>query len=196
MKTLLLVPFLFPLLVSPSTPPSAALRGDNDWVVDPVHSSVVFRVKHANASFFKGTFDVIEGTVSLDPAKPEASSVMLKIPVASVDTNDKKRDEHLKGPDFFNSKENADITFKSTKIGKKGNGLEVTGDLAMAGKTKSITIQVEKVGEGEMMGKRVGYSTTFAIKRSDYGMTYGVDKNMLGDEVTLMIDLELIQPKK
>ena len=47
-----------------------------------------------------------------------------------------------------------------------------------------------------MMGKRVGYSTTFAIKRSDYGMTYGVDKNMLGDEVTLMIDLELIQPKK
>lgn len=199
MKTLLVVPFALALLpLSSLSTGAAVLRGDNDWSVDPAHSSVVFRVKHADTAWFKGSFDVIEGTVSLDPAKPEAGSVMLKIPVDSVDSNDKKRDDHLKNADFFNSKENPDITFKSTKIAKKGDALEVTGDLAMAGKTKSVTIPVEFVGasESKMMGKRAGYSTTFTIKRSDFGMNYGVAQKALGDEVTLMVDLELVPAKK
>lgn len=170
--------------------------GEHDWAVDPVHSSVVFKVKHANAAWFQGTFDVVNGKVTLDPAKPEAGSVSLTIPVDSVDTNDKKRDDHLKGPDFFNGKENPTITFVSSKIQKKGDKLEVTGDLAMAGKSKSVTIEVEKTGEGEFYGKRVGFASTFTIKRSDFGMTYGVDKNALGDEVTLSIALETIQPEK
>lgn len=196
MKTLLVVPFAFALLTLP-TPPAGAetLRGEHDWNVDPGHSSVVFRVKHANAAWFKGTFDVIEGKVTLDPAKPEAGSVQLTIPVASIDSNDSKRDDHLKAPDFFNAKENPEITFTSTKIAKNGAALAVTGKLAMAGKSKEVTIPVEKVGEGEFYGKRVGYSSTFTIKRSEFGMTYGVDKNVLGDEVTLMIDLELVAAK-
>lgn len=197
MKSLLLFPFALTLIALPTARVDAPLPlGEHDWVVDEVHSSVVFRVKHANASWFKGTFDVIKGTVSLDPAKPEAGSVQLTIPVASVDSNDKKRDEHLKAPDFFHAKENPDITFTSSKIEPKGTALAVTGKLAMAGKTKDVTLAVEKVGEGEFYGKRVGYSTTFTIKRSEFGMTYGLDKNALGDEVTLMVDLELVQPKK
>jgi polyisoprenoid-binding protein YceI len=195
MKTLLLVPLL---LAVPALAPSGspAPSGPNDWQVDGVHSSVVFKVKHANASWFKGTFDVVTGTVTLDPAKPETGSVTLTIPVDSIDTNDKKRDEHLRHTDFFGSKENPEITFKSSKIAKNGAALAVTGELAMAGKKKEVTIPVEKVGEGDMMGKRVvGFSSTFTIKRSDFGMTYGVDKNMLGDEVTLMIDLELTPAK-
>jgi len=196
MKTLLVVPFALALLTLP-TPPAGAesLRGEHDWNVDPGHSSVVFRVKHANAAWFKGMFDVIEGKVTLDPAKPEAGSVQLTIPVASIDSNDSKRDDHLKAPDFFNAKENPEITFTSTKIAKNGAALAVTGKLAMAGKSKEVTIPVEKVGEGEFYGKRVGYSSTFTIKRSEFGMTYGVDKNVLGDEVTLMIDLELVAAK-
>ena len=195
MKTLLLLPLSFALLGSPAlrSVPSAPL-GEHDWQVDPVHSSVVFKVKHASASWFKGSFDKIEGTVTLDPSKPEAGSVQLTIPVDSVDSNDDKRDAHLEGPDFFNGKENPEITFRSTKVAKAGAMLEVTGTLAMAGQEQPITLKVEKVGEGEFYGKRVGYSTTFTIKRSDFGMTYGEDK-VLGDEVTLMIDLELIQPK-
>lgn len=194
MKSLLLVPFAFACLwPTTAVVEPAAPRGEHDWVVDGVHSSVVFRVKHAGASWFKGTFDTIEGTISLDRSKPEGGSVQLKIPVDSVDTNNKQRDDHLKNQDFFKSKENPDITFKSTKIAKKGEQFEVTGDLAMAGKTKSITIPVEYVGEGEMQGKRIGYSTTFTIKKADFGMTYGGPA--LGDDVTLMIDLELIQPK-
>lgn len=196
MKTLLVLPLLFALFALPTAPVDGQLPGDHDWVVDPGHSSVVFKVKHANAAWFKGSFDVINGAVSLDPSKPEAGSVQLTIPVGSVDSNDKARDDHLKNADFFNAKENPEITFKSTKVEKKGAAYEVTGDLAMAGKSKSVALQVEHVGEGEMRGKRVGYSTTFTIKRSDFGMNYGLDAKALGDEVTLMIDLELIQPKK
>ena len=200
MKTLfLLLPAALALFTLPGREDrgSAVPPGDHDWVVDDVHSSVVFRVKHANASWFQGTFDKIAGEISLDPSKAEAGSVKLTIPVDSVDTNDKKRDDHLKGPDFFNSKENPSITFASTKIAKKGDAqFDVTGDLQMAGKKKSVTMTVEKSGEGEMMGSKLtGWMTTFTIKRSDFGMSYALDKGMLGDEVTLMIALETKQKK-
>ncbi|MCB9876886.1 MAG: YceI family protein [Planctomycetes bacterium] len=197
MKILFLLPVALIAAASPfhrSTKVEQQL-GEHDWVVDPVHSSVVFQVKHANASWFFGTFDKIEGAVTLDEAAPEKGSVTLTIPVDSVDTNDQKRDGHLKGPDFFNSAENPDITFTSTKIGKKGDKLAVTGDLSMAGHTKSITMTVDKVGEGEFYGARKGYLAMFTIKRSDFGMTYGVDKNVLGDEVSLHVGLELVKGK-
>jgi polyisoprenoid-binding protein YceI len=192
MKTLLLVPVLFSVLALPTQPHVVAPAGDHDWTVDPVHSSVVFRVKHIDAAWFQGTFDKIEGSITLDPAKPESGSVELSIPVDSVDTNNGKRDGHLKSPDFFNGKENPTIEFSSTKIAKKGDSkFEVTGELSMAGKTKTITIPVEMTGTGEMMGaKKSGWMATFPIQRSDFGMTYGLDKNALGDEVTLMICIE------
>jgi polyisoprenoid-binding protein YceI len=196
MKPLLLLPLSFALFALPTAPSApSAPRGDHDWTVDGGHSSVVFRVKHANASWFQGMFDKVDGKVTFDPAKPEATSVQLTIPVDSVDSNDAKRDAHLKNEDFFKSKENPEITFKSTKVAKKGEMLEVTGELAMAGKSKTVTIPVEFTGTGEFYGKRAGFMTTFTIKRSEFGMTYGVDKNALGDEVTLQIALETIQAK-
>jgi polyisoprenoid-binding protein YceI len=200
MKTLLL---LLPAALALFTLPGRTDRatavppGEHDWVVDPVHSSVVFRIKHANASWFQGTFDKVDGQVTLDPSKPEAGSVTLTIPLDSIDTNDKKRDEHVKGPEFFNGKENPSITFASTKIAKKGDTqFEVTGDLQMAGKKKSVAMTVEKTGEGEMMGKVTGWMTTFTIKRSDFGISYALDKGTLGDEVTLTIALETKMAKK
>lgn len=195
MKSLLLLPVLFAAFAVPSTGRPAP-AGDHDWVVDTSHSSVVFRVKHAGISNFYGSFDEIRGTVSLDPQAPEKGKVAIEIPVDSVDTRDAKRDEHLKGPDFFNSKENPVIAFTSTKIEKQGEGLAVTGDLELAGKKKSITMVVEKTGEGDFFGPRIGYEAKFTIVRSEFGMNYGVAKNALGDEVALTIGLELVKPKK
>ncbi len=202
MKSLLLLPASLVALayahnLSTGAPVTTAPLAEHEWAVDAGHSSVVFRVKHANAAWFHGTFDKIEGHVHLDPSKPEAGSVALTIPVDSVDTNDGKRDGHLKAPDFFNSKENPSIAFTSTKIEKKSDTLyHVTGKLAMAGKEQSITIPVEKTGAGDFYGPREGWMTTFTIKRSDFGMTYGIAKNALGDEVTLMIALETVKPAK
>ncbi|MGK0302890.1 MAG: polyisoprenoid-binding protein YceI [Planctomycetota bacterium] len=197
MKSLLLLPAILVAVSMPMGEPVVVTQplGEHDWVVDAGHSACVFRVKHANASWFLGTFDKVEGKVTLDAAAPEKGSVELTIATESIDSNDKQRDGHLMSPDFFNGKENPEITFKSTKIKADGKNLNVTGDLSLAGKTKSITIPVEFVGEGEFRGARRGYITTFAIKRSDFGMTYGVKKNVLGDDVHMTVSLELVQPK-
>lgn len=197
MKSLLLLPAILVAVAMPIAEPAVPIQplGEHDWMVDAGHSSCVFRVKHANASWFMGTFDKVEGKATLDASALEKGSVELTIATESIDSNNKQRDGHLMSPDFFNGKENPEITFKSTKIKATGKDLEVTGDLSMAGKTKSITILAEFVGEGESRGIRRGYITTFAIKRSDFGMTYGVQKNALGDDVHLMVSLELVQPK-
>lgn len=194
MKTFLLLPILLAAWSVPVATPAPAVA--NDWVVDSVHSTVMFKVKHANTTWFYGSFGVIEGSLNLDPKAPESGKVEIAIPVDSIHTHNKDRDAHLKGPDFFNSKENPKVTFQSTKIAKKGEAFEVTGDLELAGKKKPVTMTVEKTGEGDFMGSPVvGWSSTFTIKRSDFGMNYGLAKNALGDEITVMIGLEL-KPKK
>ncbi|MCA8965529.1 MAG: YceI family protein [Planctomycetes bacterium] len=202
MKSLLLLPATVIALAYAhevaGAAPAAAGRtfGEHDWAIDPVHSSVVFRVKHANASWFQGTFDKIEGTITLDAAKPEDGAVHLLIPVESVDTNDAKRDGHLKGSDFFSAKENPNIEFTSTKITKGGDdGYMVAGKLAMAGKEQAVTIPVVKTGAGDFFGPREGWMATFKIKRSEFGMTYGLAKDALGDEIELSIALETVKPK-
>ncbi|MBL8731402.1 MAG: YceI family protein [Planctomycetes bacterium] len=197
---LLLAPLCATLaLTAPTTltpTPAGFVPGDHDWVVDAVHSSVVFRVKHADISWFQGSFDHVEGTLTFDPAHPEAGKVALTIPVDKLDSNDAKRDGHLAGPDFFNAKENPNIVFSSTKIQQRADGkFDVTGELELAGTKKPITLLVEKSGEGDFYGPRIGWWTTFSIKRSDFGMDYGVAKNQLGDEVMLSIGLETTKAK-
>ncbi len=198
MKSLLLIPVLLAAVALPKSATPAVAHGDNDWTVDTVHSSCIFRVKmHGDAAHFYGMFDKVEGSVTLDPAKPETGSVKIVIDVDSVHTHDAKRDGHLKNADFFSAKENPTIEFTSTKIAKQTDGrFAVTGKLSMAGKSKEITIPVTRIGEAEMYGKRVGWEAEFAIKRSDFGMTYGLDKNALGDEVGLLIAIEAMQEQK
>jgi polyisoprenoid-binding protein YceI len=187
----LAVPFAFRATAIPASaaPTSAA----ESWKVDAGHSSVVFRVKHFYAPFW-GRFDKVSGSVQWDAAKPEAAAVELSIDAGSVNTNDAKRDDHLRGPDFFSAKEFAAMTFKSTKVVSKGEGqLEATGDFTMRGVTKSITVPIEVVGEGESPFKdtRAGFEATFNINRSDYGVK-GYIPN-IGDEVRIVVALECVK---
>jgi polyisoprenoid-binding protein YceI len=198
MKTLLFVPFL---TAAWAVAPANALPGDPVWVVDNGHSSVVFKIQHVGATNFYGAFRKISGGFTLDKAKPDASSIEVTIDAASIDTRDEARDKHLRGTDFFDVKQFAEISFKSTKVtpitgDKRGEVFEVVGDLEMRGKKQVITVQVVKTGEAEMMGKRIGYETTFIIKRSDFGLDYGVANKALGDEVTLTVAIEGVEPKK
>jgi polyisoprenoid-binding protein YceI len=163
------------------------------WKVDSGHSSVVFRVKHVVAPFW-GRFDKVSGTVQWDSANPETASVELTVDVASINTNDGKRDDHLRGPDFFSAKEFPTMTFKSTKVTKKGEGkLEATGDFTMHGVTKSITVPIEATGEGESPFKdtRAGFEATFEIKRGDYGVKGYIPT--IGDEVRIVVALECVK---
>lgn len=154
--------------------------------IDSVHSSMAFRIKHAEVAYFYGTFTDIQGQISWDEANPASSSIEIAIKAESVSTGNKKRDDHLRSQDFFNASKFDKLTFKSTGVSKSGETTyDVKGDLTVHGQTKPITVKLEKTGES---GKKVGFETVFTIKRSDFGMTFGAPG--IGDEVRIMMGLE------
>jgi polyisoprenoid-binding protein YceI len=169
---------------------SGIAQAAEKYAVDPVHSTMAFRIKHLNVSNFVGRINAPEGTIMVDDADPTQTSFDVTLKAANIDTADKKRDEHLKSPDFFSASEFPTLTFKSTSVKKgDGNKLEVSGDMTIHGQTKPITVTLEKVGAAKTpMGERAGFSGDFTIKRSDFGMSKML--NMLGDEVTIMVGLE------
>jgi polyisoprenoid-binding protein YceI len=159
--------------------------------VDAIHSTVIFRVKHMNASYAYGRFNNLSGSFTIDEANPANSSFDFTVKVDSIDTADAKRDGHLKNTDFFNAKQFPTITFKSKSVKAAAKGeYEVTGDLTLHGVTKSITTKIAHTGTSKGMGNTTiaGIESTFTIKRSDFGM-----KNMLqmiGDDVTITVSSE------
>ncbi len=158
--------------------------------VDPVHSSVLFRVKHMQASFAYGRFNQVTGRFLVDEADPSRSSFDLTIAGESIDTANAIRDRHLKGPDFFNTKQFPTITFKSRSVARAGDGYDVTGDLMLHGVTRPVTLRLAETGSGKgMRGESLaGVEATFELKRSDFGMTYMVGP--IGDEVRVTAALE------
>ena len=161
------------------------------YKLDPVHSTAIFRIKHAGVSYFYGRINGPEGTVNIDESEPSKTTFEVQLKVANVDTGNPARDKHLKSPDFFSADEFPTISFKSTSVkASADNKLEVTGDLTMHGQTKPITITMEHVGTADVprMGKRTGYDATITVKRSDFGMTKYLE--MLGDEVTIRMGVE------
>jgi polyisoprenoid-binding protein YceI len=176
-------------LFAPS--PAPAGMAANTYKVDKAHSSVIFRIKHMNVNYFQGRFDDITGTFSLDDQNPSASNFDLKITSDSVDTAIPKRDQHIKSPDFLNSRQFPTITFKSKSVTKSGNDtFDVEGDLTLHGVTKPVTVKVERTGtaQGGPGGSRVGIEAIFNIKRSEFGMTNMLQA--LGDDVRLTINIE------
>jgi polyisoprenoid-binding protein YceI len=172
---------------SAAAPPAAA------YVVDPVHSSVIFRVHHFGAGYFYGRFDDVSGKVVLDDQDPAKSSVDVEIKAESIDTNNAKRDGHLRSPDFFNAKQFPTISFKSERVRKSGEeGYEVEGKLTLHGETRPLAATFTRTGTGKGPdGKvRAGGETTFTVKRSDFGMKYMPEG--IGDEVRLTVSLEAI----
>ncbi|TWU26268.1 hypothetical protein Pla52o_01210 [Novipirellula galeiformis] len=157
---------------------------------DLVHSSVSFKARHLDISWIHGRFNEVSGQFSLDREDPAKSTFSLTINVDSVDTANEKRDEHLRQPDYFDTKQFPTIEFRSTSTKPIEGGYEVTGDFTMHGTTRSITIVLMGGEEHDFKKvKRVAFSTELALKRSDYGF----DKNAIGpigDKALIMIDCE------
>lgn len=157
---------------------------------DGVHSSVSFKARHLDISWIHGRFNEVSGKFSIDREDATKSKFELTIVAASVDTANKARDEHLRQPDYFDTKQFPTIEFKSTKVKAIKGGYEVTGDFTMHGKTKSITITLEGGEEHEFKGiKRVGFSTELSVKRSDFGFDPAAI-GPIGDEARILIDCE------
>ena len=162
----------------------------DEYAYDLVHSSVSFKARHLDISWIHGRFNEVEGKFSLDREDPTKSTFELTIKTDSVDTANKARDEHLRQPDYFDTKQFPTIEFKSKSVKVIKGGYEVTGDFTMHGTTKKITLLLMGGKEHDFKGvKRVAFSTELSLKRSDYGF----DKNAIGpigDEALIMIDCE------
>jgi polyisoprenoid-binding protein YceI len=172
-----------------SMAPVAAIAADT-YTVDSVHSSVVFKVKHMNTSHAWGRFDKIDGSFAIDPVDATQSKLTFTVPASSVDTNNVARDNHLKGPDFFNAVQYPNITFASESVSKTAKGLEVKGSLTFHGVTKPISFVVVPTGTGkDMKGNPIaGIDVNFVLKQSDFGITKMAAA--IGDEVTVFVSIE------
>lgn len=162
--------------------------------VDPVHSYIIFRVKHMNAGYSYGRFNQFSGTFVIDEKNLARSSVQFELDTASVDTNNQKRDDHLRSPDFFNARQFPKIDFKSTSVRQMNNTTaEIKGNLTMRGVTKPVTATAVFTGRTKnQQGKTVaGFEVTFTLKRSDFGMSFA--QNTLGNEVRVTVSVEGVQ---
>jgi len=174
---------------------SPALAADT-YQFDKAHTTVGFQVRHI-FTMLGGKFQDFSGTIKVDRAKPESSSVEFTIQAASIFTNEPKRDEHLKSPDFFDVASHPTITFKSTSVKPGANNVyQVTGDLTMRGVTKSITIPVTFLGEGKdpWGNEKIGFETSTTLNRKDYGINWNktLDQGgvLVGDEVKVQVSVE------
>lgn len=158
------------------------------YKLDPAHSSALFRVKYKDVNYVFGMFLKNDATLQYDEAAPGDASIEWTINADSVFTNNKKRDDHLRSPDFFDAKQFPTVQFKSTKVEKvNDDSLRVTGDLTMHGVTKEVTTVVEITGKGkEDDGKtRIGMFTSFNVKRSDFGIKTMPD--VISDRVHIIL---------
>ena len=164
-----------------------------NYEVDTVHSSLIFRIKHLDVGFTYGRFNDFSGKMVVDEASPAGSSVEITAQIASVDTNNAKRDQHLRSPDFFNANQFPTMTYKSTAVSKSGDEYSVQGNLTLHGVTKAVTIKMKKTGEGKdpRGNELIGFEGTMTIKRSDFGM----DKmsQAVGDWVWITVAVEAIK---
>jgi polyisoprenoid-binding protein YceI len=166
-----------------------AAAGD-DYTIDPVHSGVTFQISHLDINWIHGRFNDFSGSFTLDPSDPSKSTFAMTIKPESVDTNNTKRDGHLRSPDFFNTKQFPTMSFTSTSVKPIEGGYEVTGDLAFHGATKPVTFTLKGGNKAEFPKgvQRTGYTTQFKIKRSEFGITKF--SPMLGDDVWVDVGIE------
>jgi polyisoprenoid-binding protein YceI len=169
------------------------------WTIDGAHAEVGFAVKHLMISTVRGRFGTVTGAVDLDDVNPLSSKIDVTIDVASIDTRQEQRDNHLRSPDFFDAANFPTMRFAGSSITGDLNGtFRVTGDLTIRGITKPVTLDVTAEGRTRdpWGNDRAGFSATGKISRSAFGLTWnqvlesgGV---MVSDEVKLSLDVELV----
>jgi polyisoprenoid-binding protein YceI len=162
--------------------------------VDGGHSTVLFAVGHLEIGRVWGRFTKVKGTVTVEAGKYDQGTIAVEVDAASVYTGSRKRDDHLRGPDFFKTKQFKSIAFAGRSGKSLGDGrFEVTGELTLLGVTKTVTATAKHLGAGRdpWGGFRAGYEVRLTIRRSDFGMKYGLPG--VGDVIELIIAIEAVR---
>lgn len=175
---------------------------NSTWTIDPNHSTAQFTVRHLAISNVSGNFTKVTGTLVLNDKDITQSQVSAVIDASSVDTRVPDRDKDLRSPNFFDVEKYPTIEFKSKRILNTGGKLQVIGDLTMHGTTREVTLDVDGPTPelNDPWGNvRRGFSASTTLNRKDFGLTYNhalkTGEAVVGDNVKIQIDLELIKKK-
>jgi polyisoprenoid-binding protein YceI len=173
-----------------------ALAQSPTWKSDPAHSQVDFKILHMGIAHVEGRFGTVDATIVYDDQDVTKSTVNATIDVTGVDTGVPQRDSDLKSARFFDVAHYPKATFASTSVAKGGSGLLVNGNLTLKGVTKTVVLDVEgPTGPMPGMGKKLhmGFSATTTVHRLDFGIGAGMATAMLGDDVKITIDLDVVK---
>ena len=177
--------------------PGLALSAAENYKIDSAHTYPYFSISHLGFSTMHGRFNTTTGSITMDKAN-KTGSVNITIDAASIDTSHKKRDDHLRSPDFLNVIEFPEITYKSSKVTiKADDSAVVEGQLTIMGTSKPVTLQVSRISCGihpfDPTKKKFvcGFDATAKIMRSDFGVKFGLPK--IGDEMNLVFEVEGIR---
>ena len=180
-----------PVLLSAALISSTAFAAD--YKLDPSHTAILFKINHLGFSETVARFNKMEGEYSYDANNPSASKISVTIDADSLDSNHEARDKHIKAPDFLDTKQYPEITFTSTDYKGSATKGVLTGELTLHGVTKTVDLNIVKIGEGEdpWGNYRSGFNGTVTIKRSDFG----VDQMLggIGDDVKIELFVEGIR---
>ena len=185
-------------MTAPTAVVPAALTGT--FTIDPTHSRIGFVARHAMVTKVRGAFTEFSGSATLDAANPAASSAELTIAVASIDTANPQRDEHLRANDFFDAPSHPEITFRSTGVELLGaDTFALTGDLTIKGTTKPVTVEFEHTGVAtDPYGNlRAGFEGKAVINRKDWGVSWNAALEtggvLVSEKITLEFDVSAIR---
>ena len=176
---------------------ASAAAQSGTWKIDPNHSSAQFAVRHMGVSTVRGAFTKVSGNASYDPSDPSKATLDATIDATSVDTRVEMRDKDLRSPNFLDVQKYPTITFKSKQAKAAGDGkLQIVGDLTIHGVTKEVVLDVDGPSapiKDPMGNQRIGASASTKINRKDFGVNGA--PSVVGDEISITIDAELIQPQ-
>lgn len=179
------------------TAPTAA--STSVWKLDPNHTTIEFSAKHMMITTVRGRISDVEGTVTVNGGSPEKAVVAATMKAASIDTRTEQRDQHLRSADFLDVEKYPAVTFTSTKISGTKEHFTMTGDLAIHGATKPVTLDVtyEGTGKDPWGGERMGFSADGKIDRRDFGLTWNQALEgggvLVSNEIKIHIDAQLVR---
>ena len=179
-----------------------ALAQTSTWNIDPNHTAAHFTARHMGLSNVTGTFDKVSGSAQMDEKDFTKSSVDAVIDVASVDTRVEMRDKDLRSDHFFDVAKYPTMEFKSKRIEKQADGYKLIGDLTMHGVTKEVALNMDQpsgIVTDQRGNSHRGFSASTTINRKDWGLIYNntlqSGEAVVGDNIKIQIDVELVQKK-
>ncbi len=170
------------------------------WNIDTTHSSIQFSIRHLVIAKVRGTFDKWQGTITTEANGLASAKAKVEIEAASINTNEEKRDAHLRSGDFFETEKFPKLTFESKKVELAGGKVaKVTGDLSIHGVTKEIVLEVEDLGEikDPWGNQRVAFSASTTINRHDFGLQWNQALELggvaVGEKVEISLDVQAVK---